>query len=262
MKFVFLPSGDYLEFTPKNTTFVNAWFDYLFEEGMEKNFVNKKNEGSTNTCELRMAQLNHHIDIVNEYLKVNFPDTIRFDNSLNLNQSWLNSTHKIWVKLMNQYSTLYTPDLENSWEQINHLIHMLESNYQQTFENVVEIKIPEHLNFKIEKEDCEFSQHDLVLAYNNLGRHQFNQWQVGLDQIDDETNNYKDISTTFEYFQGTDKVSRANAPIEYIAWCNRQNIEVLAPWVVLGTFNIDTWQVKEIMHRNLQNLNLLVGFER
>jgi hypothetical protein len=153
-------------------------------------------------------------------------------------------------------------NVKQSWQDINSLIHRIELNYNQEFKNRVISEIPSSANLKVTKEDCEFSQYDLVLNYDNLGRHQFNQWQVGQDCINDETNNYQVISANFIYFQGLEHYPGAIAPVEYAKWCERQNIEILGLHVPFGKFKIsDSWTVKEIMQRNLKD-DLAVGFER
>jgi hypothetical protein len=138
----------------------------------------------------------------------------------------------------------------------------MELNYIQEFKNFVISEIPSPTNIKVTKEDCEFAQYDLVLNYDNLGRHQFNQWQTGQDCVDTETNNYQVISTNFTYFQGLDHYPQLESPTEYVKWCERQNLEIIGPHIPSGKFKIsDSWTVKEIMHRNLKD-DLAVGFER
>jgi hypothetical protein len=264
MKFIFLKSGDYLEFTPKPTKFIKGWFDYLFENEMEKKFKNQENSWSTHSGEQHLHEINQHIDTVNSFLNIRLPDVNLFNKNPDLNQKWLNDTHKHWAHLTDRYKNeiFDIPDnVKQSWQEINNLVHRLELGYQQDFKNSVIFEITSLTDLKVGTEDFEFSQHNLVLSYENLGRHQFNQWQVGLDSVDAETNNYNVITTSFSYFQGLDYYPRLDAPQDYIMWCERQNLEIIGPWVSLGKFKIsNTWEVKEIMHRNLKE-DLAVGFE-
>jgi hypothetical protein len=264
MKFIFLKSGDYLEFTPKSTRFIKGWFEYLFENEIEKKFKNQENSWATQSGEQYLYEINQHIDTVNDFLNIRLPDIPPFNKNDNLNQQWLNNTHKHWAKVTNWYKNelFEVPgNVKEAWQEINNLVHRIELGYQQEFKNSVILEISSLTNLKVEKEDYEFAQYDLVLNYDNLGRHQFNQWQVGLDSVDAETNNYNVITTNFSYFQGLDYYPRTEVPQEYVKWCERQNLEVLGPHVPLGRFKIsDSWTVKEIMHRNLKD-DLAVGFE-
>jgi hypothetical protein len=265
MKFIFFKSGDYLEFTPKPTKFVGEWFDFLFENNIAHQYNNHDHSWPTKACEQWIAELNQHIDVVNEFLRISLPVVPAFIKNSNLNQKWLNDLHKIWAHATHHYKNeiFFIPkNVKNSWQEINSVIHKIELNYIQEFKNSVITELPSLSNLKITKEDCDFGQYDLVLNYDNLGRHQFNQWQTGQDCIDAETNNYNIVSTNFNYFQGLDYYPRPEAPAEYVKWCEKQNLEILGPNVPFGKFKIsDSWTVREIMHRNLKD-DLAVGFER
>jgi hypothetical protein len=256
MKFVFLKSGDYLEFTPRRTAFVSEWFDFLFRKEIEQKFLGERDCWSTVSAESKLLEINKHIDSVNNFLRIRLPGVAHFSKSYNLNQQWLNDTHKQWVYMTDRYKNEIfdiPASTRDAWMQINNLIHKLEINYCHEINNTVISEIPKTENLKVKKEDCEFVQHDLVLSFRNLGRHQYNQWQVGCDSINEETSNYNTISTSFSFYHSMDNYLY-DAPPEYVKWCEKQNIEVLAPWVVLGTFDIkNPWEVKEIMHRNLKD---------
>lgn len=263
MKFVFLKSGDYLEFTPRPTEFVSGWFGFLFRKGIAQKFSGERECGSTVSAESKLSEINKHIDDINNFLNIRLPNADHFKNNPNLNQQWLNDTHKQWVYMNERYKNeVYDiPDtVKQSWMKINSIVHNLEAYYQHEFNNDVILEMPKSENLIVKKEDCEFTQHDLMLSYKNLGRHQYNQWQVGYDTINEETNNYTEVTTSFSFYHNVENYNYT-APPEYVKWCEQQNIEILAPWVVLGTFNIpDPWEVKEIMHRNLKD-NSSVGFE-
>jgi hypothetical protein len=256
MKFVFLKSGDFLEFKTKKTKFSDGWFNFLFEKNIAQEFSGEHFRQISNNTERKLSDLNNHIDTVNNFLRIQLPGVAHFSKSYNLNQQWLNAAHRQWVYMTARYKNEIfdiPASTRNAWMQINNLIHELEMNYRHEFNNNVVSEIPETENLKVEKEDCEFVQHDLVLSFRNLGRHQYNQWQVGYDSINEETSNYNTISTSFSFYHSIDNYRHA-APSEYVKWCEKQNIEVLAPWVVLGTFDIkNPWEVKEIMHRNLKD---------
>ena len=263
MKFVFLKSGDYLEFKSKNTTFINKWFEFLFENNINSKYQSINPQWSTNLIEERLTAINEHIIKVNHFLKLH--NCLLFTNNYTLDQEWLNLTHKIWVLLTNrQKNEIYDmpPEMRISWDEINRLIHFIEQHYSNEFYNSALPQVPASLGLKITAEDCEYTQQDLILSYNNLGRHQYNQWEVG-SNVDDETNNYKTLSTSIIYsysYQSAAMKRYEPAPIDYVSWCKKNKLEVLPPWVVLGRFELSKYTVREIMHRNLKN-DASVGFE-
>jgi hypothetical protein len=45
-----------------------------------------------------------------------------------------------------------------------------------------------------------------------------------------------------------------------VDWCKKNNLQVLPPWIVLGNFKKNRWEVRQLMHQNLSQ-GLEVGFE-
>ena len=166
MKLVFYTTGDHLEFAPKNTKFVNEWFDFLFDKQLNSKYQGEQNSWHVNSTEERLTAINKHIDDVNDFLKISLPtNTIMFENNDTLNQPWLNSTHKKWVVLTDLYKNeIYDIpwELKNSWSEINNLIHFLELGYTNTFYNTLLSHIPKGINLKVAKEDGDYTQRDLV----------------------------------------------------------------------------------------------------
>lgn len=266
MKLVFYKSGDYLEFEHKNTKFGNEWFDFLFDKEVNTKYRGERQGWHVSSTEERLDLINTYITDINKFLKIVAPDnTVLFENNNSLNQAWMNSTHKKWVMLTDRYKNqIYDIpwELKNAWSEINNIVHYLEQGYKHSFYNTLLPQIPVGM-LTVTKEDCEFTQRDIVLNYDNLGRHQHNQWEVGTE-IDEETNNYNTISTSFTYtYYQTDAALKnfAAPPVDYIEWCKHRNVEVLAPWVVLGRFKSSTYDVREFMHKNLKE-GIEVGFER
>jgi hypothetical protein len=266
MKFVFLKSGDYLEFQPKKTKFVKGFFDYLFSNGINDNYGGDTFDYILNDSEKKIEDLNQYITSVNNSIKILVPENeIVFDHGTSLNQDWLNDTHKKWAYLTHTYKdNIYDVphEFKKMWNGVNDTIHKLEMYYSHRFENTVITKIPESANLKVEQEDAIFSNSGLCLSYSNLGRHQYNQWEVG-SEIDHETNNYEVITTTIVYKFGLSE-DVANhptiAPEGYAKWCKERNIPVLGPWVSLGDFALSRFDVREIMHKNLKK-DVSIGFE-
>lgn len=266
MKFVFLKSGDYLEFRPKRTKFVNGFFEYLFTNSINKHYHGSGLDYTLRTTEERIQTLNQYIAGVNLSLKILVPDNeIKFNHNDTLSQEWLNDTHKKWAYLTHTYKdSIYEvpSEFKKMWNGINDLIHQIELYYSHKFENNVIAKVPDSANLKVELEDSIFSNSGLCLSYSNLGRHQYNQWEVGAE-IDDETNNYTVISTNIVYKIGLSEDithSPTIAPTDYIKWCEARNVPALGPWVSLGDFLLPRFTVREIMHINLKK-DVSVGFE-
>lgn len=266
MKLVFYKSGDYLEFEHKNTKFGNEWFDFLFDNEVNTKYRGEQNCWHAKSTEERLKLINSYITDINQFLKITVPNnTVFFENNATLNQPWLNDTHKKWVMLTDRYKNeIYDIpwELKNAWSEINNIVHYIEQGYKNSFYNTLTSQMPKGL-LTVTKEDCDFTQRDLVLNYDNLGRHQFNQWEVGAE-MDEETNNYTTVSTSFTYIYSQQDAALKNfapAPADYVEWCKHRNLEVLAPWVVLGRFKLSTYDVREIIHKNLKE-DICAGFER
>ena len=128
-----------------------------------------------------------------------------------------------------------------------------------TMGHINELKSLENIDIKIRPEDCEYSQHDLILRFDDLGKHQYDQWITG-SSVDEETSNYKTISARFEYAFNPQLNKGILPNPAYIEWCNQNNLQVMPPWIILGNFKKNKWEIKQLMHQNLSR-GLEVGFE-
>jgi hypothetical protein len=258
MKLIFLKSGDIIEFEPSKSKVAEHWFNFLFEYCVQYNFY-PTNTDKILEFENRMKELNETICRVNDGLKTLVPaNQIFFTQNENLDQTWLNEIHKKWVCLTDRYKNdlFDIPlDFKNDWTNINEHIHKIESSFRLDFntEQMFEYGRMDELLV----DDCDYNKFDLVLPYRNLGRPQYEQWLLGSD-IDDETNNYNRILTSFEYVFNFD-ISKKTAPLAYIEWCKERSILPLAPCVPLGTFvKYNRFEVREVFYKNIRDLR--IGF--
>ena len=261
MKFIFLKSGDSLELNVSRAPIIESWFEYLFANNL--NLAYSSNYDYSADIEEHLASLPAIIDDANKFILGCAPEnTLLFEPCDELNQTWLNETHKLWAMLTDKYKNNIFP-APPEWHKVNSIIHRIEGYYCANFKNIQDSLLPEKFHKKIRPEDCEYTQMDLMLSFKNLGRHQQNQWLSGSD-IDEETNNYKAISLDFEYryFLETGPITQpAPPPIEYQQWCNKRNIPVLAPWIPIGKFSkYDRNEIKKIFHKNLKD-SKDIGFE-
>ena len=265
MKFIFLKTGDYLELEPNKSSIASAWFDYVFSKNMNMSYFAKGNAHVSRTDQI-ILKLNEAVDLVNKFsIEKNLP-CIMFDKINGLDQNWMNLAHKKWVKYTHELKDIVNGDetiqhypwFVTAWQDINMYIHALENYYSIYFTNTKGAYL-EEINVEIHPEDCEYTQRDLVLRFDDLGKHQFDQWITG-SAVDEETSNYKTISARFEYTFHPQLVRGLPANPNYIDWCRENNLTVMPPWIILGSFKKDRWKVKEIMHRNLSQ-GLEVGFE-
>jgi hypothetical protein len=261
MKLIFLDSGDTLEFTPHPSNITKLWFEFIFKTGINSDFVSQ--HSSAEIAEEHIKKLNEYIDAGNELIADETYNDLRFDHCTELDQEWLNKTHKLWAYLTDRYKNEIYP-APDYWHGINQKIHALEGWYSAKFRNTKKASLPKMYSGIMTPGDGVYTHSDLVLSYNNLGRPQYEQWLLGSD-IDNETNNYDSVSLTVEYHCSMNTGPKSNigstAPAEYIQWCNERNIPVIAPIVSLGNFtNYDKFEVKKIMQRNLIT-NPKMGFE-
>lgn len=265
MKFIFLKTGDYLEMTPNKSAIAAAWFDYIFSNNMNMCY-SARDTTQISQANTNISKVNAAVDIVNKFsMEKNLP-SLMFDKINGLDQNWMNNAHKKWVKCTNEYVNIvlgdevkqHYPWVKIAWQDINTFIHSLENYYSIWFANSKDSCCKE-MNIEIRPEDCEYAQRDLVLRFEDLGKHQFDQWRTG-SAVDDETSNYKRIPTRFEYKFDTQLPKGTLPTPHYIDWCKQNNLQVMPPWIILGDFKKDVWQVKQIMHQNLSR-DLQVGFE-
>lgn len=265
MKFVFLKTGDYLDLEPNNTSIASAWFDYIFSKNMNSSYFAKDTSFITRTAET-INSLNNAIDVVNQFaIEKDLPQII-FTKITDLNQAWLNASHKKWVKDTYELKNIVNGDdtkrdypiFVKSWQNINLFIHSLENYYSIYFTNTKGAYL-ENVNIEIKPEECEYAQHDLILRFDDLGKHQYDQWITG-SKVDWETSNYKTISARFEYAYNPQTIKGLPANQEYVDWCKLNNLKVVPPFIILGNFKKNRWEVKELMHKNLSQ-GLEVGFE-
>jgi hypothetical protein len=259
MKFIFLASGDYIEFEPPKSKFVESWFEYIFNSNLNLDYV-RSSSATIDSTKSSIFQLNDNINYVNKFSKEHsLGDDIRFDNCFELDQQWLNTSHKKWVFLNNKYGQKINgnhlkssyPAFDNAWQSINHNIHSIEGWWSIHFKNNKIWMFPDNSTTKITQEDCTFDQNDLVLEFDNLGKHQFDQWATGAE-LDEETNNYERISANFRYIHKYFYTNTTPAPAEYVDWCQKRNVPILPNWVKLGKFpKYDVWTVKKLMYKNL-----------
>jgi len=254
MKFIFLKSGDYLELEPNNTPIASVWFNNIFSKKMNMSYFARDTSFITRSNGT-INNLNAAIDIVNKFaVEKNLPK-IMFDKIVGIDQQWLNASHKKWVLQTDRLKNIVNgddtkqnyPGFVKSWQNINTYIHALEYYYSVYF------------TIKIQPEDCEYSQHDLILKFDDLGKHQYDQWITG-SAVDEETSNYKTISARFEYAFNPQLNKGILPNPAYIEWCRQNNLQVMPPWIVLGNFKKNKWEVKQLMHQNLSQ-GLEVGFE-
>jgi hypothetical protein len=262
MKFVFLESGDSLEFKPNPAKIITSWFNYQFDSGGAVFIVA---DSKLELIETHIRELNRCIDLGNEFIADITEEKFKIKNSLDFDQTWLTQCHKDWAFITDKYKNQIFP-APQYWHDINHLIHKLEAPYSINFKinHQTQDILPEKYIVPVEPGDGEYTNNGLVLSYYNLGRPQYEQWLLNSD-IDNETNNYQSIPLRFEYHcsmpTGPSENIGSSAPPEYIKWCTDRNIPVIAPSIPLGKFiNLDKYEIRKIMHRNLLK-GPSVGFE-
>jgi hypothetical protein len=265
MKFIFLKSGDYLELEPNNTPIASAWFNNIFSKKMNMSYFAKGTSYIERSNQI-INKLNQAVDTVNKFAVEKSLPQIMFSRISGFDQKWMNAGHKQWVKYTQELKDIVNGDdtqqnyplFSEAWQNINMYIHALENYYSIYFTNTNGAYL-EEVNVEIRPEDCEYSQHDLILRFDDLGKHQFDQWITG-SSVDEETSNYKTISARFEYTFNPQMVKGVPANPAYIEWCKQNNLQVMPPWIILGNFKKNRWDVKELMHKNLLQ-GLEVGFE-
>jgi hypothetical protein len=265
MKFIFLKSGDYLELEPSNTPIASAWFDNIFLEKMNMSYF-AKGTACIGSAKLNLYNLQEALKIVNQFAtEKNLPQLL-FPIITGLDQTLMNALHKQWVKRTNEFTHIVHgddikeqyPAFAEAWQNINTYIHLLENYYSIFFSNSKDAYLGK-IDAKIRPEDCEYSQHDLLLSFQDLGRHQFDQWQTG-SAVDEETSNYRRIPARFDYIYHPQLIKGLPPNPAYVEWCKQNNLQVMPPWIILGNFKKDRWEVKQLMHQNLSQ-GLEVGFE-
>lgn len=264
MKLVFFDSGDYLDFEPENNIFIQKWFQYIFDQGINSFHI------QSSSCDRISDDINNLNNSIVESVKYaeskvkNFRNNFKFIDDLDQND--LNHNHKFWVSTTQKYLDKLFPQPQ-IWHDVNEYIHNIENHYYAFFQNNF---INSHLDKRytrfLNPEDFDYIQSDLMIPYFNLGRHQYNQWCVDSD-IDEETDNYDTVALSFTYYCKIENLNnncRSLPPSGYEEWCKKQGLKVLPPYLPLGKFlRYNKFEIRKLMHRNLyKNKNSTnIGFE-
>ena len=267
MKFVFYKSGDVLELETNRAKVIERWFDYMFDNNVNDKYI--CSNSTSNLFSEKIKEMNDIIFRANQFISEktnNQASLFEYSDGIT-DQKFLNETHKKWVYLTDTYKNEIYPQPE-FWHALNRYIHDIESRFTADFKNRNEKNLwalPQDYKAEILPEDGDYWQNDLMLSFRDLGRHQHNQWMLGSD-ADFETSNYKNITLDFTYRHyidhgGPDTTYQPAVPTDYIEWCKKQNLPVLAPWLPVGKFKkYDRYEVRKLFHKNLIN-DSTFGFE-
>jgi hypothetical protein len=224
MKLVWNKTGDFITCNPVDPAFVEFWLSKF----SERIWANTSQQDQT----VLIDKLQSELTVAQEYLS-KLKILKLFDCNLDcINQSNLNSIHRNWVLIHQQYPNIYKLFDERfriSMYNINKVLHAVEESW--------------HVELETDKVALEssyipntFGRSNITIPYENLGRSTYNKW-LNFDNVDGaDTNNFREI-----YGKLTCNLHRnysQQPPEDYVIWAKQRDLSINpSNLILLANFN-------------------------
>jgi hypothetical protein len=168
------------------------------------------------------------------------------------NQDDLNHLHSQWVKIHQRFPNIdliTDAVLPGDMAAINKLIHDVEDSTQNLTATTPNPKytIPNPFGTQV----LVFGIYNITVAYNNLGRSTWHKWQQNDSILDTDHNDFAEIYTTLAL--NVCRHEKRQAPPEYQAWCDQQNLHCVGSQMPLANFDKldeNLLQYRQLFYKN------------
>jgi hypothetical protein len=249
MKIYWSKSGDELTIDVVNQELVNHWYNSLPNDTLT--LITKPLH---KTIDPLAVDLYAKIQLVNQHLEQfkieKFSETISFNELIK--HTSLNRLHSHWTYLSEKkkcttlFSKLSLAALP-AFLAINDLVHAIEkvNSVAYSVDNYSIWQTPNTFGNSI----LDFGLWNVCLGYSNLGKTYYDKWaSYDTNFVDHDTNNYTHLGGIL-HFQLV-RPHKQVLPVDYINFCNENQIEPLGNVVPIGNFKEELDNAKEIFYNN------------
>lgn len=252
-----------------DTEFAQFWNEWLFQysTSVEIKFdfgavIGRYNDGLKFTKQLReLIDFNNEtvirLGIDHEYLYPTLPQQAPMAELIAIHEKWAGFTKRssrihefeqevfdIVDALEKEFSTI-----GRRYNDLNNFVHFVEFNYKFFFlPNAVIERLPIHRGYQIKPSDTSFTRELICLPYYDIGRPQFEKYQVSRVAKHTEINDY---STITNHIHLTGNVMSERVPQEFYDLAQKESVPVFGNHlpVCKGT-EIETYKFGEFFIRN------------
>ena len=259
-KLIWETTGDEITFKVTFPDLFDYYLNQLTQKNANKFFCEKKTFSFDSITKLQNSL--QHI----EQFKNKLPFVIDDWTGELLDQHYLNKLHRDWVKTGLMYPGIIPllraiKNTDVDYRNINSTLHEIEKSFNYMFVNYKQDQ------FQVEnifgKQVTGFNVDNLMLGFNNLGRSTWEKFITWDNNVDDtDTNDYQMLGGSVEFSLCRPLIQ--TAPLNYIKWCQKHNIEATGMSISLGNIvDLDKHltDIRKILIRNTDEQNNQFFFE-
>lgn len=245
-RLIWTQTGDTVSLDPLNHAVYDYFVDQLSQHSVNRYTMEDLRFG------ILSAELAQLVKAVKQIFKTRLQSSA-FDFDFDFsNQTHLNSLHRTWVKVHQQYpqiGKLFDTQIPGGFDRINKLIHAIEE-----LTNCFELT-SQSPNFAMPNPfGSEVLQHgvfNVSIAYNNLGRNSYTKWLNYDAVLDSDLNNFDEFYTSL--IIKIMPTCHYALPAEYVQWCNTNDIPCVGNQMPLANFDkleSNLLQYKQTFYKN------------
>lgn len=250
IKLVFDKTGDELAFRAINCEVVEFFIDNLNQRNYNKFYSNNNNfvvPEVVQRLECVVKDLALHF---NKYYEIPLKNSYEY-----LDQNVLNELHWSFVKfskLINQYKIDIDINVKSKLQEMNHLIHAIESRFKNfDYKTISSV----YINHTFDKTKILYAwPANLVMTYNLLGRSLFDKFETfDIDNKFDDENTFDQLVGRINF--NLQRIETHDFSLEYLDWCKKRNKVPLGKYLNLGI--IDDLPNKICSYRQIITRNVI-----
>ncbi len=144
-------------------------------------------------------------------------------------------TNKIYYLLNNELKKINT-----STDRINNMVHELEFIYRQLAIHNISLSRVNFVygDYRVKPSDTVFGYDSVVVPFMDIGRPQYEKWNISRHVTHPEISNYDRITNYIDFYSTPVNL---NPNTKFIEQCNRENVPVWGNVLSIGTANYENF---------------------